>query len=131
MSLTEESNNLEQSIIMTPVKKEMKPIVTRSFHRNEQSTNYKRKILIKYQYNRDEHVLTYAATIFRVDLKCRDKYDLNNHKKTLEARFEKSPVVVQNFMDDKDLKDFHNKVREQLYKTGCKTAKVMVKPEVN
>jgi hypothetical protein len=116
--------------------KQMQSSVTRMFRSRETQGNTLRIVHIKYTYDRVTKQLKYAGLIwsqkikppvlynekgFRVKNQIKQEvYDPKVQYKILEDRFMRQPVVLENFSDDTTLKDFHSKVRKQLFKTGCK-----------
>lgn len=103
------------------VKKEMKPVVSRTVTVKETSGKFKRNILIKYEYNRDNKTLKYGAVISKMSLDNSVKYDRESHLKTAEKRFEKQPVTLENFTDEGSNRMFNEKIRAQLHKYGVKS----------
>ncbi len=104
-------------------KKPMKPSVTRvvNFKEYSPNANKRRIVTVKYEYNRVEKVLKYGAVIYTSALKSTDKYDRLGHVKTANERFTNSPIVVNNFTDDKNIKLFHLSIREQIHICGVKS----------
>lgn len=103
------------------MQKPVKPTVSRVFHRNEQGGGLRRRVTVKYEYNRETQTLKYGASIWKSPLKSKEKFVSQEHLKTVEKRFEEHPVVIENFADDAKLYDFHQKIRKQLFTHGCRS----------
>lgn len=97
-----------------------KKVVTRVFRCKETGGDTRRIITVKYEYDRDQQKLTYGSTIWKSTKDCKDKYSHEAHLKTAERRFNKSPVVIENFSDEGKLGELHQKIRKQLFKHGCR-----------
>ncbi len=106
-------------------KKPMKPSVSRMVNFKEfiQKMNAHRIVTVKYEYNRIDKTLKYGAVIYMPELGDNKKYNKSGHVKTANTRFTNSPIVVNNFTDDKDIKLFHVAIRQQIHKYGVKSKK--------
>ncbi|AYV77364.1 MAG: hypothetical protein Barrevirus44_2 [Barrevirus sp.] len=89
--------------------------------KNDANGGKYRRGIIYYKYNRLTHVLEYGASIFQTSLAKGQKYDSAGHHKTAKGRLEKHPVIVYDFADDKTLPDFNMRLRQLLFKYGCRS----------
>ncbi len=95
-------------------------VVSRMFRVHETSgKGMHRTITIQYEYDRQNKVLKYGASVFKRE-QPGEKFNKVGNLDTARVRFQKHPVVVNNFEDDGTLKDFHHSVRKQLYKHGVR-----------
>ncbi|ARF12229.1 hypothetical protein Klosneuvirus_4_44 [Klosneuvirus KNV1] len=105
----------------------------RRFFFNEDNSNNRRKVTIVYKHDRDNHTLTYGASVFHVTKNQADshsmdsktntkpeKFDKDKHYETALERFNKHPVVIQNFQDEEKFTDFRRKVRKLLFTHRCR-----------
>ena len=81
-----------------------------------------RRGIIYYEYNRQTKTIKYGASIFNTDAKKPDHYDSAGHHKTAKERFEQSPVTVENFADNTTLPDFNKRLRQLLFRYGCRNS---------
>jgi|LakMenEpi03Aug12_release.lakeMendotaPanAssembly.Ray.scaffolds.fasta_scaffold396425_2 hypothetical protein len=95
-----------------------KPIISRWFHRCETTGDKNRIVFVKYIYNRVNQKLVYAGVVWCVDKNSNEKCNFEEHLELLGKRME-SPVVIENFTDNGTLKEFHDKIRMQLFRKGC------------
>ena len=103
---------------------EQQPIVKRMVGFTEVHGDNKRIGTIMYEYNRVTKTLRYGASIFRTSATKPEHFDGEFRKKhltTATRRFEKHPVIVENFSDDGTIQDFHNQVRKQLFTHKCRS----------
>ncbi len=95
-------------------------VVSRMFRVRETSgKGMHRTITIQYEYDRQNKVLKYGASVFKRE-QLGERFDKEGNFNTARARFQRHPVVINNFEDNGTLKDFHSSVRKQLYKHGVR-----------
>lgn len=97
------------------------PIVKRMVGFKEIHGNTRRVGTIMYEYNRETRTLRYGASIFRTSADKPEPFVRANHLKTAANRFEKHPVIVENFADDSTLRDFNERLRQLLFKYRCRS----------
>ena len=100
------------------------PIVKRMVGFKEVQGDSRRIGTIMYEYNRETRTLRYGASIFRTSASKPEHFDgetRKKHLKTALSRFEKHPVIVENFSDDSTLQDFHGRVRQLLFTHRCRS----------
>ena len=122
MSTVSDNQTTQYTQSVQLVQKPVLPVVTRVFRRKENGGGLRRIVTIKYQYDRVNQQLTYAGSIWKTPVNCKDKFVATEHLKTVEKRFETHPVVLENFVDEGKLFDFHQKVRKQLFRHGCRAS---------
>ena len=122
MSTVSETQSVQVEQVQQVQQKPVLPVVTRVFRRKETGGGLRRVVTIKYQYDRTQQKLTYAGSVWKSPVNCKEKYVANEHLKTVEKRFQDHPVVLENFTDESKLFDFHQKVRKQLFKHGCRAS---------
>lgn len=116
----------EQTVVDTESKmdnteaKSQKKVISRLFRKTEENGDKKRIVTIKYSFDTETKQLTYAGTIFKTNKRSHEKYVKQNHAKTVEKRFNKSPVVIDNFDYTDKGPEFHDSIRKLLFKNGCK-----------
>lgn len=100
--------------------KERKQVVTKVFRRRENSGLRQRIITIKYEYNRETKTIKYAAAVWCVPLKTKERYNKKAHLETVESRFEKKPIVIYGFEDyGSSGTKFHDNIRKLMFTNGC------------
>lgn len=125
MSTVSESQSVQVEQVQptqTTQQKPVLPVVTRVFRRKETGGGLRRVVTIKYQYDRTQQKLTYAGSVWKSPVNSKEKYVAAEHLKTVEKRFQVHPIVLENFTDESKLFDFHQKVRKQLFKHGCRAS---------
>jgi hypothetical protein len=99
--------------------RERKPVVTRfaRFNEAKDSTGkFTRIVTICYTYDRQNQTLKYGATIYRATNDRKDVFNRKKHNTTASERMKNNPVVIDGFEDTKTLPEFHNNMRNLLYK---------------
>ena len=86
--------------------------------------------VVYYEYDRDTRILKYGAAMFTVDKKD-EKLNRDALVSTAKARFEKRPVIVENFDDDKSLQEFHERLKQQIGANPPKVKGKKIKKEEN
>lgn len=118
-SLTQSQQNLTVQVKIPRVQQQ---VVTHRVGFRETSGGKFRRGIIYYEYNRQTKTIKYGASIFQTDARRPDHYDSAGHHKTAKTRFEEQPVTVENFVDNTTLPDFNQRLRNLLFKYGCKNS---------
>jgi len=98
-----------------------KQVVTRILGFKETANGKRRIGTIYYEYNRQTKTIKYGASIFRTDAKKPEHFVRADHIQTATNRFNKHPITVTNFPDNTTLQDFNQRIRELLFRYGCRS----------
>lgn len=92
----------------------LKELPAKVTHRPVYFHEGQRTVCIVYDYDREEQILKYGATIHRKEGDGKDEFQKKPHRQTAIGRLEKRPVVVANFEDSVNIKDFNKRLRKLL-----------------
>lgn len=122
LPLKMEANLAQQQIQIKKVPRVQQQVVTHRVGFRETSGGKFRRGIIYYEYNRQTKTIKYGASIFQTSAKKPEHYDSAGHHKTARERFEQHPVTVENFADNTTLPDFNQRLRNLLFRYGCKNS---------